>query len=176
MISFHPHRYKDFPGASWSESPSLGSSAQRTASFAFKTFIANSKIRKGKALAEVNQVFFCTGELGRKEVVHPLRVFMNLFFPNNMETAKLSTNIKQNYAKQCTCQQKELGHLGGRLIWSLSDCILLYLFILNYSAFWKSLNENSADAQEPPITSFISPWLWCFFNRKHPETCIFQDV
>lgn len=48
-----------------------------------------------------------------------------------METAKLSTNIKQNYAKQCTCQQKELGHLGGRLIWSLSDYILLYLFILN---------------------------------------------
>lgn len=67
-------------GAASGGYPSLESSTQRTsASFAFENRVTNPKIQKGRALAKVNQVF-CTGELDRKELFHPLRIFANLFF------------------------------------------------------------------------------------------------
>lgn len=67
-----------------------------------------------------------------------------------METARLSTNIKQNCAEQCICQQKEFGHSGGRLFWSLSDCILLYLFILHFEKAWMKMLQMPKSLQSHP--------------------------
>lgn len=183
MISFHPHWYMEILGAASSASSTLESSTRRTSAlFAFENGVTNSKIQKGRALAKVNQVF-CIGELDRKELFHPLRIFVNFFFPTHMEISRLRANMKQKYAKQCICQQKQFWYLGGRLFWSFPVCILL--FFINYSAFWNEKlfwNEKKPEwkcqRRHPRASSHVLhfPMAVVFFSRKQTEAGIFQEV
>lgn len=80
ITSFQPPWHMEILGAASSGSLLPENSAQRTSAlFAFENQVTSSKIEKGRALAKVNQVF-CTGELDRKELFHPLRISLNLFF------------------------------------------------------------------------------------------------
>lgn len=80
ITSFQPHWHMEILGAALSGSLLLESRPWRTSAlFAFENWVENSKIEKGRALDKVNQVF-CTGKLDRKELFHPLRLSVDLFF------------------------------------------------------------------------------------------------
>lgn len=125
MTSFQPHWYVEILGGALSGSLPLESSTQRTSAlFAFENQVTNSKLEKGRTSDKVNQVF-CTGELDRKELFHPLRISVNLFFQSTWKPQGYQQTRNKTMQNNAYANKNSLAIMEG-------DCFDLSLFASSF--------------------------------------------